>query len=165
MSDPADDISAEERLDSTDEAILGQLDRVVNQLDPPPADLDDRVIFSIQLDDVDREVARLVEGALVGAEHRGTESTHTLAFEADSRAILLTVVEGADGLVRLDGWLAPAAPLRVELRFADSTPSRTVTCDAAGGFVFDAVPRGYAQLIVDPADEGGRSVVTPSFAV
>jgi hypothetical protein len=165
MSDPTDDVSADERLDSTDETILDRLDRVVNRLDPPPTDLDDRVVFSIQLDDIDREVARLVEGALVGAEHRGTESTHTLAFEADSRAILLTVVEAADGLVRLDGWLAPAAPLRVELRFADPTPSRDVTCDAAGGFVFDGVPHGYAQLVVDPPDGGGTSVVTPSFAV
>jgi hypothetical protein len=165
MTDLPDDVTGEEQLDDLDDAILDRLDAVVGRIDPPPADLDDRVIFSIQLDDIDREVARLVEGELVGAEHRGTETTHTLAFEADSRAILLTVVDAADGLVRLDGWLAPAAPLRVELRLADATPSRDVTCDAAGGFVFDAVPHGYAQLVVGPPDGGGTSVVTPSFAL
>lgn len=165
MTDLPDDVSGDERLDDLDDAILDRIDVVAGRMDPPPADLDDRVIFSMQLDDVDREVARLVEGALVGAEHRGTESAHTLAFEADSRAILLTVVEVGDGLVRLDGWLAPAAPLPVELRFADSTSSRDVICDAAGGFVFDAVPHGYAQLVVGPPDGGGPSVVTPSFAL
>ena len=156
-------------LDDADQAVLDHLDRVAGVLDPPPYDLDARVGFAIQLDDldsaVDREVARLGETELVSSAHRGTEVTRTLSFEADSRAILVTVLERPDGQVRLDGWLAPAGPARVELRLAGDEPPRVVTADGSGGFVFDGVPRGLAQLRVDPPDGAGPSVVTPSFAL
>ena len=156
-------------LDDLDQAVLDNLDRVAGLLDPPPYDLDARVGFAIQLDDldaaVDREVARRAETELLSSAHRGTKVTRTISFEADSRAILVTVLERPDGRVRLDGWLAPAAAARVELRLSGGEAPVVVTADASGGFVFDGVRRGLAQLQVDPPDGAGPSVVTPSFAL
>jgi hypothetical protein len=156
VTDPGD-----ARLDDIDQEILDRLAVVDGLLDPPPADLDERVRFAIALADVDVEVARIGETLLVGTGARGTERTRTITFDAESRTVMVTVVERPDGLVRIDGWLAPAAALRVELRLADPAPTRTVISDETGRFVFDGVPHGLAQLSMH-ADDNSR-VVTPSL--
>lgn len=153
-------------LDHDDQAILDQLAVVHAVLDPPPADLDERVLFAIALDDVDVEVARLSDDLLVGSGARSTERTRTITFDADSRSVMIAIVERPDGLVRLDGWLAPAAALQVELRLPEPAPSRTMTSDEAGRFVFDGIPHGLAQLLVHPpGDDTAPRVVTPTLAL
>ncbi len=146
--------------DPLDQEILERLAR----FDPPPADLDDRVLFAIDLHDLDAEVARLAAEAFAGSGARAGERTRTITFEADSRSVMITVVERADNLVRIDGWLAPGAALWVELRMPEPWPPRTVTADGTGRFVFDEVPHGLAQLLVE-ADGGAGRVVTPSLVL
>ncbi len=153
-------------LDDEDQAVLDRLAGIYALLDPPPADLDERVSFAIALDAVDAEVARLTEQLAVGSGARGSERTRTITFDADSRAVMITVTDRADGLVRIDGWLAPAAALPVELRVPEPDPPRVVTADPAGRFAFDGVPHGIAQLLVHPAADGAAPrVVTPAFAL
>jgi hypothetical protein len=162
MTDPRED----ELLDEVDQEILDHLQRISAATDPPPEGLDELVGFAVRLEDIDREVARLAEATPVGASYRGDEDgVHTLTFEADSRAVIVTVVEQADGTVRLDGWVAPAAALRVELRLHEASSSRETQCDAVGGFVFEGVPGGLAQLVVLPAVAGEPTVVTPAFTL
>jgi hypothetical protein len=111
-------------------------------------------------------VARLSERLTVGSGARGSERTRTITFDADSRAVMITVTDRADGLVRIDGWLAPAAALRVELRLPEPAPPRTMIANAVGRFTFDGVPRGLVQLLVHPAaDDAGLRVVTPAFSL
>ncbi len=153
-------------LDGDDQAVLDRLAAVHLLLDPPPADLDERVKFAIAIDDMDVEVARLGEDLLAGSGARGSERTRTITFDAESRAVMITIVDRPDGLVRLDGWLAPSAALRVELRLPEPAPSTIVTSDEAGRFVFDGVPHGLAQLLVHPPEGGAAPrVVTPSLAL
>ncbi|WP_433534439.1 hypothetical protein ACQPZK_19900 [Micromonospora sp. CA-249363] len=157
--------SAGEPLDDLDQAILDQLAAVLSRLDPPPSDLDDRVRLVLALDDVDREFARLREEQLVGAV-RGTERTRTLTFDAESRTVMITIMDRPDGLVRIDGWLAPGAAVRVELRYPEPEPSQTVESDVSGRFVLDGVPHGLAQVVVHPArGEHAPQVVTPALAL
>ena len=161
MTDPADI-----PLDDGDQAILDRLAAVHALLDPPPADLDERVSFAIALDALDAEVARLSEQLTVGSGARSSERTHTITFDAASRAVMITVVGRPDGLVRIDGWLAPAAELRVELRLPEPAPPRVVIADDAGRFAFDGVPHGIAQLLVQPPEgDGSPRVVTPAFTL
>ncbi len=161
MTDPAD-----LPLDDDDQAILDHLAAVHALLDPPPADLDERVSFAIALDSLDAEVARYREQETIGSGARSSERTHTITFEADSRVVMITIVGRPDSLVRIDGWLAPAAALQVELRLPEPAPARTVTADTAGRFAFDGIPHGIAQLLVQ-APAGGTSprVVTPAFTL
>jgi len=153
----------------TDEAILDRLHAVYSLVDPPPAELDARVLFAIALDSADVEVSRLREDLLIGSGARSTERSRTITFDSDSLTIMVSIVDTSGGLVRLDGWLAPAAPLRVELRVDRSagSPSRSVVADETGRFVFDAVTRGLAQLLVHPAAgaDRGTTVVTPSLTL
>jgi hypothetical protein len=156
---------ADRPLDDTDQAILNELAVLLARFDPPPADLDDRVRFAIALGGVESEVARLRDEQLVGAA-RGSERTRTMTFDADSRTVMIAVVDQPDGRVRVDGWLAPSVALRVELRFPEPTPSRVVTSDEAGRFVFDGVPHGLAQVLVHPPEgEDAPRVITPSLAL
>lgn len=158
--------SADQPLDDDDLAVLRRLAEVYALLDPPPADLDERVWFAITLGELDAEVARLSEELTVGSGARGSERTRTITFDADSRAVMITIAERADGLVRIDGWLAPAAALRVELRLPEPAQPRIVTADTAGRFALDGVPHGIAQLLVHPAaDDASPRVVTPAFTL
>jgi hypothetical protein len=158
----ADDVP----LDDLDSEVLNRLAAGFALIDPPPAGFDDRVLFAIALDDLDAEVARLAAEDVAGSGARASERTRTITFDAASRTIMITVVERADQLVRIDGWLAPGAPLGVELRFPEPAEPRTVTADRQGRFVFDRVPHGLAQLLVQAADgETDPRVVTPSFTL
>ncbi|MEU4242897.1 hypothetical protein [Actinoplanes sp. NPDC026619] len=144
MTDPLDDL---------DRDILHRIARY----DPPPPDLDERVLFALALTGLEDEVARLAESAAPAA--RAGERARTITFDATSRTVMITVLERPDGLVRLDGWLAPVAALTVELRLPSPAPARTVTADESGRFVLDGVPHGLAQLVI----HGTPRVVTPSL--
>lgn len=168
MSDGSDD-----RLDEIDTAVLDQIRAVYALADPPPADLDDRVRFAIALEAVDVEVARLQEDLLVGSGARGDDQVRTVTFAAPSLTVLVSIVDLPDGLVRLDCWLAPPGPHRIELRLGmppgSQAVTREVTADDDGRFVFMAVDHGLAQLLVHPLAEDGAgpatSVVTPSLVL
>jgi hypothetical protein len=78
---------------------------------------------------------------------------------------MVTITDLGDSGVRVDGWLAPAASRRVELRVAGGPAScDTVVSDDAGRFAFAGVARGLAQVVVHPPDGGGETrQVTPSL--
>jgi len=159
--------AADGPLDEIDAAILDQVRSAYAVADPPPPDLDDRVRFAIALESVDVEVARLQEDVLAGSGARSGERTRTITFDAHSLTILISILDTAEGHVRLDGWLAPPAAHRVELRLGAvpgaEVVSRQVTADELGRFVFVDVGRGLAQLVVHPAAGPGASVATPSW--
>jgi hypothetical protein len=144
-------------LDPLDRDILARIAR----FDPPPADLDERVLFALSFDAFESELAHLAAEEFTGSGARSGERTRTITFDADSRTVMITVVERPDNLVRIDGWLAPAEAAAVSIRFPAPAPDRLTTADATGRFVFDEVPHGLAQLLV----HGTPSVVTPSLAL
>jgi hypothetical protein len=160
MTEPVDDAWPDE----LDDAILAGLRRLHTRLDPPPAGMAEQLLFSMAVAGLDAEVARLQEDRLVGSGARATERTRTITFDAASLTIMVTVVELPDGRVRLDGWLAPATPLRVELRLPEGgrRSSLVTTADNTGRFVFPAVPCGQIWLVVHRDDS---TVVTPTVVV
>jgi hypothetical protein len=163
------DAFAHAPLDEIDDAILDQIRSAYALADPLPADLNDRVCFAIGLESAEVEIARLQDDLLVGSGARGGERTRTMTFDAERLTILVSIVELPDGLVRLDGWLAPPAPLRVELRLSEPATSRLVTADDSGRFVFADVGRGLVQLLVHPVpgvgDGPATSVVTQAWTL
>ena len=93
------------------------------------------------------------------------ETATTITFHAAQLTILLTVGDAGpatDGtpLRRLDGWLAPGAPLEIEVRAGDQTLH--TTADADGRFVVDAVPAGLVRLRIPAGGPLHRAVVTPA---
>jgi hypothetical protein len=157
---------AEAPLDDEDQAVMARVAALHALLDPPPADLDERVRFAVALEDVEMEVARLGADLLVGSGARSSERTRTITFDAASRTVMVTVADRPDNLVRIDGWLAPGEALPVELRLPEPAAAQLTTADDDGRFVFDAVPHGLAQLVVHPGGDGGAPrVVTPTLVL
>jgi hypothetical protein len=152
-------------LDDLDVAILAHVRAVHDELDPPPADLNDRVRFAISLENLDIEVSRLFEDTRMGAGARAAEPIRAVTFETDSLTIMVTISPGSNGGLRVEGWLAPAAALQVELRVPNGGGhrgrSRHVTAEESGRFVFDDVSPGLAQLTVH-RDPGGPGMVVTS---
>jgi len=151
--------SADELLDETDFRLLDGIREMFQAADPMPADLPERIRFSLSLRDLEVEVARLVDQEAVAA--RGEEQSRTITFDSDSLTIMIRIDANRDGTARVDGWLAP--PQRRELEMKTAADSLSVASDDQGRFVFPSVPRGTAQLVVRPAEQEGRSVVTPAL--
>ena len=164
--EPAVAAAAEQPLDAVDEAVLREVALLLEQADPVPADLVGRVQFSLALDEVYAEVAhitRLSDDALAvrGEPDTGTR-TETLTFSAERLTAMVTVSRAAPEQVRLDGWLAPAAVLRVRVRMQEG--SAEVVSDESGRFVLEGLPEGFAQLTFEPVEgESGERIVTPMF--
>ena len=155
--DPRDDPRGFE-----DTAVLSELTRLVYELDPPPADLVERVQFAIALEDLDVEVARWERaGSLVGV--RGGQPG-TITFTVDNLTLMVNFTS-TGARHRIDGWLVPAGEHTVEVRVAEHESS-TTTADDGGRFVLSDVPTGTTQIVVhlvNARGERGRTVVTPTI--
>jgi hypothetical protein len=164
-----------EPLDDVDAAVLGELRDMFDDLDPVPGDLVERVKFSLALDEVFEEVARMTrvpleELGVRGDAQQGTR-TETLTFSAERLTAMVTVSRMGQGRLRIDGWLAPAESCRVRLRIQGAS-SRETVCDDDGRFSFEDLDEGFGQLSFHPlrgvgGDEEGddeqNAVVTPLF--
>ena len=165
----ADDRALEARLaaepiDHDDLALLNSLRAYYDEHDPVPPGLVERIQFEITLDALQAEVATLTELDLStsGARGSATEQVRTITFTSESATTMVTVSPQGENLVRVDGWAAPRAGIRVELLLADG--ARETTADEDGRFVFDSVPTGLAKFALHlPAGAGSATVVSPTI--
>lgn len=158
--------SADEPLDDADFGLLDDIRELFDATDPMPAALPERIRFCLALRDLEIEVARLAaEEDLPAMAVRGAERSRTITFDSDSLTIMIRIDTNRDGTARIDGWLAP--PQRREIEIKTTADSMNVASDEQGRFAFARVPRGMAQLVVQPADQqpdgAGPSVVTPAL--
>jgi hypothetical protein len=157
---------AGEPLDDADFGVLDDIRELFEAVDPMPADLPERIRFSLALRDLEVEVARLAEEDQLTVAARGSEQARTITFDSDSLTIMIRIDANRDGTVRVDGWLAP--PQRRQVEIKTTADPLTAASDAQGRFAFARVPRGTAQLIVHPAEPASgdtRSVVTPALII
>lgn len=155
--DPRDDPRGFE-----DTAVLSELTRLVYELDPPPADLVERVQFAIALEDLDVEVARWERAGSFAGVRGGQPGTIT--FTVDNLTLMVNFTS-TGARHRIDGWLVPAGEHTVEVRVAEHESSMT-TADDGGRFVLSDVPTGTTQIVVhlvNARGERGRTVVTPTI--
>lgn len=155
-------------LDDVDAATLEQVRAMYAAADPVPEDLVERIRFSLALDEVFDEVARMTRVPLDAMAVRGEASTgtrtETLTFSADRLTAMVTVSRVGPAQLRLDGWLAPPGPFRVRIRIQGG-PELEVLADEAGRFSFDRLEEGFGQLSFHPLgdDDAAHAVVTPLF--
>ena len=159
---------AGEPLDDVDATTLDQLRAVFDEADPVPPDLVERVRFSLALDEMYEEVARMtrvpLEALSVRTDQTAGTRTETLTFSADRLTAMVTVSRLGAGRLRLDGWLAPPEHCVVRLRIQGGDP-RVTTADDSGRFSFDDLAEGFGQLSFHPVDDDApeNAVVTPLF--
>ena len=110
-----EDQLAAEGLDPSDVALLDTLRAHYDEHDPVPDGLVERIQFHITLDALNTEVATLtqLDLATAGARSATTEAVRTITFTSDSLTTMVTLTPSGDGTVRVDGWAAPGAGIRV----------------------------------------------------
>lgn len=154
---------ATDRLDEADQALLAELADLYTAVDPVPDGLIDRIGLTLTLADLEIELARLTGELTEPVGARGSERIRTVTFASESMTVMITI-SPAGGMFRLDGWLAPGAPLRLELRSAQG--SSEGYADAGGRFDFTGVASGLVQLVVHPTPGAPvdlrSAVVTPA---
>lgn len=156
------DVDPFAELDAADHDVIDGLRHLCLAADPVPRELYARVRFALDLDDVERELTRVCAGLEVGAAVRGPEHARTITFECGQLTIAITITPTGAHRNRVDGWLAPAGSLLVELR----TPQQRaqIVSDDCGRFAFNDVGSGEMQLAALPtpgsAIELDRTVVT-----
>jgi hypothetical protein len=140
------------------EPVLERIRDLYEAIDPVPSALYTRVRFALDLDGVENELAKVCAGLEVAAV-RGPGQAQTITFECETLTIAVTITVADTDRYRLDGWIAPPAALRVEMRSVESR--RQTSSDDGGRFVFEDVPAGEMQLAVLPASDGPVRVVHP----
>jgi hypothetical protein len=157
---PEELVAAGEPIDADDLALLEQVRALWDAYDPVPAGLADRIEFALTLDALETEVATLtqLDLATTGSRAGDTEAVRTVTFTSDTLDTMVTLTDTPDGTVRVDGWIAPAAAMRVEVLIEGSTLE--VDADDDGRFVLESVPRGLAKFALHPA---GRTVLSPTI--
>lgn len=158
---------AEGLLDDEDDLLIEEIGRLFDVIDPVPSDLVERIGFTLTLADMEIELARLSLESRVPVGARGEERARTVTFSSESLTVMVTITPTAHQECRLDGWIAPGAPIRVELR--SDRGSRDAIADVDGRFDFSEVSCGLVQLVFHPtADIEVRlrsPVVTPAVQV
>lgn len=157
-------------LDERDAELLARLRECAETLDPMPPQLVDRTLFALALQELDAWPAGAAgrPGWLQPLEPAGARGGDSalITFEADGLTVMIRIsVQGRTA--RIDGWLAPPGPTRVELRTGEGALS--APADADGRFVLEQAPRGPAQLVVHAgataAPDGGETVLTPAIVL
>ena len=152
-----DDLAAEA-------ALLARMRRMWQAIDPEPADLVDRMVAAVAVEDLSREYAllTLVEGSLSAV--RGETDTATLQFSDGTTSVLLHVTATDSDGRRVDGWVDASA---LAIRLVQADREWSAQPGEHGRFAFDDVAPGMARLrLVVRNDDGEiRDFQTPQFEV
>jgi hypothetical protein len=169
-------------LPSDDELML-EIRRLWETLDPPPGDLADGVLATLAAIDLEFEfeLMTLVDShdVLAGTRSSAAQLAEvgqwSLEFAAPDFRVLLRISTANDRR-RIDGWVLPRLPMRIQVAGASSGhPSYDgVEVDAHGRFELTNVSPGLSRLWVlpEPGSSGssGRSgdqaplpIATPPF--
>jgi hypothetical protein len=149
---------------AADAALFARMRRMWEDVDPVPADLVDRMVAAVAVEDLSREYAllTLVEGTMAAV--RGEADTATLQFSDGETSVLLHVTATEEGGRRVDGWVDASA---LAIRLVQGDREWTAEPGEHGRFAFDEVTPGVARLrlVVRSADGELRDFQTPQFEV
>ncbi|WP_194398776.1 MULTISPECIES: hypothetical protein [Microbacterium] len=149
---------------AADAALFARMRRMWEDVDPVPADLVDRMVAAVAVEDLSREYAllTLVEGTLAAV--RGEADTATLQFSDGTTTVLLHVTATEDGGRRVDGWVDGEA---LAIRLLQGDREWSAEPGEHGRFAFEEVTPGVARLrlVVRDADGALRDFQTPQFEV
>ncbi|MFD4960502.1 hypothetical protein [Microbacterium sp. NPDC058389] len=149
---------------AADAALFARMRRMWEDVDPVPADLVDRMVAAVAVEDLSREYAllTLVEGTLSAV--RGESDTATLQFSDGTTSVLVHVTATEGGGRRVDGWVDATA---LAIRLIQGDREWATDPGEHGRFAFDEVTPGVARLrlVVRDADGALRDFQTPQFEV
>jgi hypothetical protein len=149
---------------AADAALFARMRAMWQDVDPVPAELVDRMVAAVAVEDLSREYAllTLVTGDLAAV--RGETDTATLQFSDGTTSVLVHVTVTEDGARRIDGWVDATA---LAIRLVQGEREWSTDSGEHGRFAFDSVPAGVSRLrlVVRDADGDMHDFQTPQFEV
>jgi hypothetical protein len=149
---------------AADAALFARMRAMWEEVDPAPADLIDRMVAAVAVEDLSREYAllTLVDGELAAV--RGDTDTATLQFTDGDTSVLLHVTAPSEEIRRIDGWVDATA---LAVRLIQGDREWAAELGPHGRFAFDAVAPGVSRirLVVRDDDDALREFQTPQFEV
>lgn len=149
---------------AADAALFARMRSMWERVDPMPAELVDRMVAAVAVEDLSREYAllTLVEGSLAAV--RGDSDTATLQFSDGTTSVLLHVTATEGGRRRVDGWVDASA---LAIRLVEGERERQTEVGEHGRFAFEDVPPGVVRIRMVVRDAAGelRDFQTPQFEV
>lgn len=149
---------------AADAALFARMRSMWERVDPMPAELVDRMVAAVAVEDLSREYAllTLVEGSLAAV--RGESDTATLQFSDGTTSVLLHVTATEGGRRRVDGWVDASA---LAIRLMEGERERQTEVGEHGRFAFEDVPPGVVRIRMVVRDAAGelRDFQTPQFEV
>lgn len=149
---------------AADAALFARLRAVWEEVDPVPADLIDRMVAAVAVEDLSREYAllTLVDGSLAAV--RGETDSATLQFSDGDTSVLLHVTATEEGGRRVDGWVDATV---LAIRLSQGEREWSAEPGEHGRFAFEDVTAGVSRLRLVVRDAGGelRDFQTPQFEV
>lgn len=167
-----EDLDENEPLDSCDRRILTVINELHDRDDPVPDDLNERVLFVMQLEaELDARVASIKQNEFElvrgNTELTGVQGDPaSITFDCESVTVMVTPRPSNVNEMRLDGWIGPEGTYEVEVRSPEG--SRRVSTEESGRFVLEGLPVGQMfQLLIRPDEVLQRAglpalVVTPA---
>ncbi|WP_231562935.1 hypothetical protein [Microbacterium mangrovi] len=159
----ADDMSSAEF--AQDAALFARMRAMWAQVDPMPADLIDRMVAAIAVDDLSREYALLTLVSTELAAVRGDGDVLTLQFSDGEVTVLLHITRTEQGTHRIDGWVDAAPESVVIVHGSDDGKVRDAQLGEHGRFEIDGVGAGLVRLRLTVRDDQGAAhdMQTPQF--
>ena len=150
---------------AADAALFARMRAMWQDVDPVPADLVDRMVATVAVEDLSREYAllTLVRGrSWPQSAARPTPRHCSSATAPPACSLHVTVTE--DGARRIDGWVDAAA---LAIRLVQGDREWSTDAGEHGRFAFDSVPAGVSRLrlVVRGADGDMHDFQTPQFEV
>jgi hypothetical protein len=150
---------SEEEDRQTLDALKGMWERA----DGPPADLAERMIAAVAVDDLSREYALLTQVSTGYAAVRTEQERLTLQFSDESTSVLLHVSATEDGRRRVDGWSEPSM---LAARLSQDAHEWPAVLSDEGRFAFEGVSPGLSAVrLIVRMDGELREFITPQFEV
>ncbi|MGX1700956.1 hypothetical protein [Microbacterium sp. NPDC055357] len=150
---------------AADAALFARLRGVWEAVDPAPADLVDRMVAAVAVEDLSHEYAllTLVEASERAAVRTGSDAS-TLQFSDGTTTVLLHVTKAAGQTRRIDGWVDVPA---LAVRLVQDGHEETAQSSEHGRFAFADVAAGLWRLRLAVKDAAGdiRDFQTPQFEV
>ena len=149
-------------LDEVDARILEHVRHLHEELDPPPADLVDRVKFAMTVAALEAEVAEIVSSATLETV-RGTDydRADTVTFASEGLSVMVSTEHSGTTKADIIGWVSESG-VEVELRERGRT--RTAVVDEEGRFTFTGVERGLVNFVLRRGgDSPAPPIITPAI--
>jgi len=139
-----------------DEALLRDLSRVTNELDPIPEHVLAAAYAAIGWRTIDAELAELIADSAIDEPAllvRGAAQPRSLTFEAPGLTIELEAEHAADDDLHLSGQLVPPQPAEVTIRQGEALLA--LRADDRGRFAAHGIVPGPLSLRCRLGDDAG----------